>query len=80
MPSFLDDPTMILLLPAILLAMYAQFKVQSTFARYSRIPARSGLTGAEVAREILRDNRIYDVRVELTPAYLQTTMTRITRY
>jgi len=70
MPFLWYDPTIVLLLPAILLAMYAQFKVQSTFARYSRIPARSGLTGAEVAREILRDNRIYDVRVEMTPGIL----------
>ncbi|NLO82163.1 MAG: zinc metallopeptidase [Clostridiales bacterium] len=70
MPFFWYDPTMIILLPAIFLAMYAQFKVQNTFAQYSRIGARSGLTGAEVAREILRDNRIYDVRIEQTRGML----------
>jgi Zn-dependent membrane protease YugP len=70
MPFFWFDPTMILLIPAILLAMYAQFKVQGTFAKYSRIAARSGMTGAQVAKEILRDNRIYDVTVEQTRGIL----------
>lgn len=47
------DPTMMILIPAILLATYAQIKVQSTFSRYSKVGARSGLTGAEVARRLL---------------------------
>jgi len=69
-PYFYFDPTMILLIPAILLALYAQAKVQGTFRRYSRIAARSGLTGAQVARELLKNNRIYDVSVELTQGML----------
>lgn len=60
------DPTWIILLPALILAFYAQAKVSSTFERYLRVPARIGLTGAEVAREILRRNGIYDVSVEMT--------------
>jgi len=56
---------MIILLPAILLALYAQTKVSSTFGRYLRVPAKIGLTGAEVAREILRQSGIYDVSVEV---------------
>jgi Zn-dependent membrane protease YugP len=56
---------MIILLPAILLALYAQTKVSSTFERYLRVPAKIGLTGAEVAREILRQSGIYDVSVEV---------------
>jgi hypothetical protein len=60
------DPTMIILLPALLLAIYAQARVSSTFERYLRVPAKNGMTGAEVAREILRLNGIYDVSVEMT--------------
>jgi len=57
------DWTIILLVPAILLSLYAQFKVKSTFARYSQVAARSRLTGAEIARLLLRDSGI-PVRVE----------------
>lgn len=58
------DWTILLLVPAILLSLYAQMKVQSTFSRYSQVFSSRGLTGAVVAREILRQSRIYDVRVE----------------
>ena len=50
----LDGRTMFLLLIAFAFSMYAQIKVQSTFARFSQVAARSGLTGAQVAREIGR--------------------------
>lgn len=60
------DPTWIVLLPALVLALYAQAKVTATFERFLRVPARVGLSGAEVAREILRMNGIYDVTVEMT--------------
>jgi hypothetical protein len=60
------DPTWIIVLPALILAFYAQAKVSTTFERYLRVPARIGLTGAEAAREILRANGIYDVTVEMT--------------
>lgn len=58
------DSTMIIVLPALILAFYAQTKVSTTFSRYLHVPARNGLTGAEVARQILRQNGIYDVSVE----------------
>jgi len=60
------DPTMMILIPAILLATYAQIKVQSTFSRYSKVGARSALTGAEVARRLLNANHLYDIQIELT--------------
>lgn len=65
-PFFYDPVFMIsgiIVLPAILFAMYAQFRVQGAFERYSRIPARSGLTGAEVARNLLDRYGVHDVRV-----------------
>ncbi len=63
---FYFDPTYALLIPAILLALYAQTKVQSAFNKYSRVPSRIGMTGADVARQLLHNNQIYDVTVELT--------------
>lgn len=70
MLPFYFDPTMMILLPAILLATYAQIRVQSTFARYSKIGAYSGLTGAQVARSLLDANQLYDVPVEMTSGML----------
>ena len=52
------------LLPAMILAIYAQSKVKSTFAKYSRVRSRSGLTGAEAAERLLHAAGIYDVRIE----------------
>jgi len=45
-------------------AMWASFKVNSTFKKYSVIPTVRGITGAEAARRILFENGIYDVRIE----------------
>ncbi|KGG81116.1 peptidase [Caloranaerobacter azorensis H53214] len=59
------DPTFILVLPAIIFAMYAQTKVQTTFNKYLRVGNISGYTGAQVARMILDRNGLYDVRIEL---------------
>ena len=58
------DPTMIILIPGIIFALYAQSKVKGTFAKYSRVYSRSGMSGAEVAQQLLRSNGINDVRVE----------------
>lgn len=58
------DPTFVLLLPAIALAIYAQVRVKSTFQRYSEVRSSSGYTGARVAEELLRRQGITDVRVE----------------
>lgn len=64
--GFFYDPTMILLIPAIIFALYAQSKVQSTFRKYLQVPARGGRTGAEVARSILDRANLHAVKVELT--------------
>ena len=60
------DPTYIILIPAIILTMYAQFKVSSTTNRYFRVRTQLGYTGEQTAREILNANGIYDVRIEMT--------------
>ena len=62
---FLPDRYYILLvIPAMLVALWAQMRVKSTFARYSTVPVRTGLTGAQAARRILDANGLTDVRVE----------------
>ena len=55
---FFWDSTYILIIPALLFAMWAQFKVKSTYAKYSKVGVRSGLTGADVAQLILDDEKI----------------------
>ena len=57
------DPTMIILIPAILFTMYAQFKVSSTTNRFFRIKSRSGYNGQQTAERILAANGIRDVRI-----------------
>lgn len=54
----------------LIVPIYAQLKVKSTFKKYSRVSSSSGLTGAEVARKILNDNGLFNVRVEETRGYL----------
>jgi uncharacterized protein len=64
------DPTYIVVIPAVLLALYAQFKVTSTYARFSQVPVSSGLTGAQAAEEILRRNGLSGVTVARTEGVL----------
>ncbi len=66
---FFFDWTMILLVPAIILSLYAQFKVKSTFSKYSEVMARNRVTGAQVARNMLQQKRM-SVQVERTPGQL----------
>lgn len=54
----------VFVLPAILFATYAQMKISSSYKKYSKIPSKSGLTGAQVARYILDKNGLNEVRIE----------------
>ena len=64
MPFFIWDPTMILLIPAIILAIWAQMRVSSTYSKYSKVPSARGITGAQAAKSILEHNGIFDVEIE----------------
>jgi Zn-dependent membrane protease YugP len=61
---FFFDRTMFLLLPAMAFAMWAQWRVKSTFEQYSRVRASNGLTGRDMARRIMNANGVTDVTVE----------------
>lgn len=56
--------SMIILLPAMILSIYASSKVKTTFAKYSKVTSLSGFTGAEIARKILAEQGITNVSVE----------------
>ncbi len=63
-----------LIVGTMLLGFLASWRVKSSFRKFSAIPGRSGLTGAQVAQMILREHGIYDVEVvpiegELTDHY-----------
>jgi len=70
MPFFFWHPTMLLLIPAGIFALYAQAKVRRAYARASKIPCRSGHTGAQVAQEVMYRAGITDVPVEQAPGEL----------
>ena len=60
----IDIYYIVLVLPALLLGMWAQNRVNSAFSRYSQVRAYRGYTGAMAAELILRENGINDVRIE----------------
>lgn len=64
------DPTFIILIPAIIFTVYAQRKVQSTYAAYSRVATRKGITGGQTARMILNSNGMGHVPIEIIPGNL----------
>lgn len=57
-------------LPALLLGLWAQLKVQSAFNKFSRIRSFVGLSGAQIARRMLDSNGLNEVRVEETHGFL----------
>lgn len=60
----------ILLIAVMVLSFVVQQKLQSRFKKYSAIRISSGMTGAQVAEKMLRDNGIYDVKVVSVPGML----------
>ena len=60
---FYFDPTYILVVIGLILTMIASTKLNSTYSRYARVPASSGMTGAQVVKRILEANGIYGVVV-----------------
>ena len=62
-PMFFD-PTMLILIPGILLTMFAQQQVKTNFSRYLKVPTEKGFTGVEVARRLLDRNDLNHVNIE----------------
>lgn len=55
---------LVLVVPCILFAMWAQYRVNSTFNQYSKVYSRRGMTGAQAAAAVLRAGGVNNVRIE----------------
>jgi len=66
------DPTYLImvLLPSLLISGGASLLVKTTFARYSRVRSRRGMTGAQAARHLLDRARIHDVDIVRARGFL----------
>lgn len=67
---FYDSTFLIFIIPALILGFIAQMVVKSKFDKYSKVRTMRGMTGAQVARQILDTNGLQDVRVEETQGFL----------
>lgn len=70
MYGFYYDSTYILLIPAIILTLFAQAKVKSAYRKYSGVPNQRGITGMQAARRILDANGLGHVSIEMIPGTL----------
>ena len=61
---YLDIWYFVLVIPAIIVMIFAQIKVKGTFSKYSKVPNEKGITGAKMAELVLKQNGLFDVRVE----------------
>ena len=62
--GFYFDPTYILVLIGAVLCIWASSRVNSTYSKYARVRARSGMTGAQAAQRILQMSGIHDVQIQ----------------
>ncbi|MFQ5611050.1 MAG: zinc metallopeptidase [Anaerolineae bacterium] len=67
---FYDPIFLIFMIPSMILGFIVQGAVRSRFEKFAKVRTFRGLTGAQVAREILDSNGLYDVRVEETQGTL----------
>lgn len=68
--GFYFDPTILLILPALFISIWAQMKVSSTFKKHSKTFTRQGVTGYQAARRILDANGLHYVRIERVRGHL----------
>jgi Zn-dependent membrane protease YugP len=67
---FFDIRYLIFMLPALALALFAQWKVSATYKKFSDVRNVQGLTGADVARILMRNEGLDHVGVEVIPGHL----------
>ena len=68
--GWFDPMYLLFLAPAMLLAVWAQFRVQSAYRQASQIPARSGLSGAQAADAVLRQAGVRGVQIEPVEGFM----------
>jgi Zn-dependent membrane protease YugP len=64
------DSTILYLIPALLISIWAQTKVSATFNKYSRVTSSRGYTGAEVSRMLLDEAGLYNISIEMVAGKL----------
>lgn len=67
---YVSDWSIIILLPAMLIAFFAQMKIRSTFDKYSNVRSIRGITASQAARYLLDRSGLYDVSIEMIPGNL----------
>ncbi|MBI5956618.1 MAG: zinc metallopeptidase [Chloroflexi bacterium] len=67
---YLDPIYFFFALPPLLLVLYAQFKVQSTYSKFLKTPNMTGITGAQAARRLLDASGLGYVGIDGTPGEL----------
>ena len=61
---YFDRYYWILIVPAMIFALWAQSRVSSTYGKYSRVMSARGMSAADVCRKILDENGLYHIRIE----------------
>lgn len=64
------DPTMVILIPGIIISLIAQYKVKSTFRDYNKRKTVNGYTGQQIARLMLDEAGLFDVPINITETEL----------
>jgi len=64
MPLFINTQYIMFMLPAFLLMMLVQWYVQSAYRKWSQVPARSRVTGAQAAQRLISSGGLYGVQIE----------------
>lgn len=64
------DPSMILLVPAIIISFWAQSRISSTYNKYSEVRTINGYSGQQIARMMLDAAGLFDVRIEVVNSRL----------
>lgn len=67
---YFDPMYLVFMLPALLLSVWAQFKVKGAYAKYTRVPNQRGLTGLDAAKIILPQEGLMGVSIEGIPGEL----------
>jgi len=62
--GFFLGPSILILLPALALAIYAQYRVRSTYSRYARVSTESGITSQKAAKRVMEGAGITGVSFE----------------
>ena len=78
--GFSSGGSILLMVVIGILGYIVQARLQSVFAKYSQVPFPNGMTGAEVAAKMLRDNNVHNVKIvhtagQLTDHFNPSTMT-----